>query len=1038
MPLLLHCLLSVAVALGAWLWAPAFADTPPLRWERGADAVFQRVQSPAAALANAIVQDRDGFLWIGGQAGLSRWDGYRFRTYTGDAGRPGALPDSFIHALHVDPQGTLWVGTSAGGLARYDAAQDRFVVYPAAAGNVAGAAVYAIEGDGAGGLWLGTGAGLAHLDPGRGHITPHAGAAGPGAGPVQALLRDRAGALWAGTRHGLWRRLPRSERYSLVPLPTEEGPAPAVTRLMQDSAGRVWAGTRPHGAFVIEPGPGTVRAVRESGNPGAAGLHGDTVFAMLETVPGEVWLGTDGGGIVRVDTHAWQTRRLLHHAGLSSSLPDNDISALFRDRSGLIWVGSDTALSSHDPRQRAVSTWFGGTGASGVSHANVPFLLPLPDGRVWLSVGDGGVDIMDPLKGRIGQLRPDSAHPRSALPKGRVLAMVRGPLGEVYLGTQQGLYLADAQGLGVRRLDIEGRPPGAAVWALCFDAGRLWAGGLDGLWGLDVARPDRPRVVAREDATRLGEPRVTSLTAGPGRLLWIGTRAGLLSRDHATGALQRPAADRPDRIGLPAGYMTTVLTDRQGRLWVGSFGAGIRVVDGRHEDGTPRVRRIGIREGLPDNGVNRLLLDARGDIWASTDDGLAHIDQRTLAVRALRSDMGVGIGSYWTNAGALTATGELLFGGIGGLTVVRPEHLLPPSYLPPVVVTELRAGQQPRLVGAAQHTGRLAPVQLEAEQRSLLVEFAALDYAAPHGIRYAYRLLGFDKEWVATEPSRRLAAYTNLPPGDYRLQLRAASRGGDWTPALELPVRVQPAWHQTHLFRGMAVLLGLALLLGGLQLRTVYFRRRQQQLQALVAERTAALEQRSAELRASQQLLEQMAYADVLTGLANRRRFTDELRRHAAPARAGEGCVLMLIDLDRFKLVNDTLGHDAGDALLVEVAARLARAVPAPGCVARLGGDEFAVLLPAAAAQAAEAVCRRVLQALLEPMSFQGHRLSAGASIGLARCPEHGEQADALYKAADLALYEAKRAGRNTWRWHAAPWADGAAGVLPQARAVAA
>ena len=1017
----LRCLLAFL-----WLFAAAAAHavpgTEPARWTGLSDTLFTHHVGPAGAIGTALAQDASGFLWMGTQVGLLRWDGYSFRSYMADPQTPGSLPDSYIAALHVDTRGRLWVGTSAGGLARFDAARDQFVVYPAGQAGLSAGGVSAIADDGEGGLWVGTGAGLDHVDA-QGVVRPvpegTPAKLGLPDGSGLALLNDRSGALWLGTQKGLLRRDPGTSAFVAVPLDVGGGQSAGVTALHQDGAGHLWIGTRAHGAFVIEAGTSVARAVQESGR--LPSLASDRVRSIAEVMPGEVWLGTDGAGIVAVDVRTWTTRRIRHDAGTPTSLADGDVAALLRDRSGLVWAAAGAGVSRHDPQQQGVVSLLGGSGRpNGISNADVPFVLALPDGRVWLSVAKDGIDIMDPVLGRVGQLRPDAARPLSALPKARVLAMVAGPGGQVYIATRLGLYLSDAGGRRVQRVHVPQRDPTATAWSLCLDGHTLWVGGLDGLWKLDVSEPLHPVVLQHETASRLGDTRVVAILRGGGTSLWVGTRLGLVHVDTASGAVEPVPNDAADPARMPTGYVSSMLLDARGRLWLSSFGNGVLRLEGRDSDGRLRFRRLGLCEGLPHVGVNKLLEDARGDIWASTDDGLAVIDAQSLAVRVLQRPQGVGLLAYWTNAGAVTPAGELLFGGQGGLAVVRPGRLARWDYRPPVVVTDARVGDLPVPLGSLNAAPGQARLELKPQVRGLWVEFAALDYSAPERNRYAHRLLGFDADWIATEPTRRLASYTNLPPGDYTLQLRGSNRDGVWSDApLALPIRVLPAWYQTLWFRGLCGLFALLLVVALVQARTFYLRRRQHELEGQVVARTAELQRRSEELHESQRQLEKLAYADPLTGLPNRRLFNEELRRQVAQAtRDGRPFTLLLIDLDGFKKVNDTLGHDAGDALLVETAARLMVAVRANDRIARMGGDEFAVLTLGSEHEAVDPICRRIVAALGEPLSFNGSTLQVSASIGVALYPTHGTSPDVLYKAADVALYEAKRGGRDTWRWY--------------------
>jgi diguanylate cyclase (GGDEF)-like protein len=189
-------------------------------------------------------------------------------------------------------------------------------------------------------------------------------------------------------------------------------------------------------------------------------------------------------------------------------------------------------------------------------------------------------------------------------------------------------------------------------------------------------------------------------------------------------------------------------------------------------------------------------------------------------------------------------------------------------------------------------------------------------------------------------------------------------------------------------------------------------------LKRQVALRTAELETLAAELQLSQQKLEQLAYSDTLTGLPNRRMFNDCFRRLLALKQRQQGLfALLVIDMDAFKQINDTHGHDAGDAVLMEVARRLERMVRASDCLARVGGDEFFMLIaePNEAA-AVEYVCCRMIESFAEPVLFRGMSLRVTVSIGAALYPGDGETQDSLYKSADLALYRVKRNGGNGWR----------------------
>jgi diguanylate cyclase (GGDEF)-like protein len=355
----------------------------------------------------------------------------------------------------------------------------------------------------------------------------------------------------------------------------------------------------------------------------------------------------------------------------------------------------------------------------------------------------------------------------------------------------------------------------------------------------------------------------------------------------------------------------------------------------------------------------------------------------------------------------------LAFGGIGGLTLVRPDLLKDNDDRPPVAVTSVVVGGKALPWGRFGKDGPSAPIVIPADANSLAVEFSALDYSAPERNRYASWLEGYDRSWNETDAAHRVAAYTNLPPGRYVLHLRGSNRDGVWMErTLSLLVTVQPHWYQTVWFRGIELLFVFGAVLVLLQTRTSYLRMRQRELELQVASQTAELRERECQF-------EQMAYFDFLTGLPNRRAFLDQFNRLSALVqRQGGTLALLLIDLDQFKQINDSLGHDAGDALLIESARRLQSAIRESDYLFRLGGDEFCILLiDAGDVASVEVCCRKLTECFTAAVPFQASEMRTSPSIGVARFPADGQSLDELYKLADMALYEAKRGGKNTWRW---------------------
>ncbi len=788
------------------LWGATEAGAQsPGRWKALTSVVFRNYghdQGMPHPVATALAQDHDGFIWIGTQGGLARWDGYRFKSYKADASVSGSLPDDWIQTLHVDPAGRLWIGTTAGQLALYDSARDRFALIPLGleAGRIH---IGAILDDGVGGLWIGTDDGLRHLTPQTGAVgvlrSGMPGAAGLPAGRIQAALRDRTGTLWIGTPTGLTKRADKTRDFLAVSL---GGQTLGVSALYLDMDGRVWIGTVRDGLFVIDRPGAKPRPIGAD-----AHLPPSSVSAICAAGPHEIWVSLRDSGILSVDTRSGVATRILHDRTLPNSLAHDDIWTLLRDDAGSLWAGGTGGLSYHPHDPGLISTVFGQQERSGsLSSSDVLSILLTQDGHVWLGYIAGGVDVIDPVRGRIAALRPDSTYPARSLPREAMFAMAQGAGGRVYLGTRRGLYRSDLSARTAALVAVKGRDPHLAINALAYDAGTLWIGGeYDGLWaiapGKGAGSPDRIAFGAT-DAAKLSNPEVTVIQRGSGQDLWVGTRNGLNRVNLTSHAVERILADPADPQGLPGRFVSSLQIDRKGRLWVGTFGGGLALATGRDADGRMRFRRFGLPDGLPHLNVDSLSMDGEGMLWAGTDDGLARVDPNTLSIRAVGPAEGAALRDYFVGARGATIAGEALFGAKDGLAVVRPGPLPPWRFRPRMVITDLRVGGMAVPIASGAHDGTATPVLLTPTTNSLAVEFAALDFTFPDHNRYAYRLEGFDRRWTETDSTRRLASYTNLPPGDYVLRLRGSNRAGAWTaPSLALVIRVLPAWYQRLWFK---------------------------------------------------------------------------------------------------------------------------------------------------------------------------------------------------------------------------------------------
>ncbi|AKH42128.1 Cyclic di-GMP phosphodiesterase Gmr [Croceibacterium atlanticum] len=183
-------------------------------------------------------------------------------------------------------------------------------------------------------------------------------------------------------------------------------------------------------------------------------------------------------------------------------------------------------------------------------------------------------------------------------------------------------------------------------------------------------------------------------------------------------------------------------------------------------------------------------------------------------------------------------------------------------------------------------------------------------------------------------------------------------------------------------------------------------------------EHLSQLEEAHVELRAKEAQAHHLAYHDALTGLPNRALFNDRVEQALIKSRHGDAVAILLLDLDRFKHVNDRFGHLVGDELIREVGMRLLRVFPASKSVARLGGDEFAILIEKDdLSHGIEDTLERIVEDVQRPYEVLGNQVHVGVSIGIVIAPEYGSDRTELMRKADIALYRAKAEGRNCYRF---------------------
>jgi diguanylate cyclase (GGDEF)-like protein len=1017
-----------------------FDATLTHQWKEFAAPIFNTISTHHGLpqfTATSFAQDGDHFIWVGTQGGLGRWDGYRFRSYSPNINDPHSIPDNYVTQLHTDASGRLWVAFNSGGVAYYDPKKDHFVRLPIGENGLNHSTVNAIVDDGNNGLWIGTRAGLNHYDIQTGRFKYYVFDANDSSSLpgnfIRALMLDQQGQLWVGTTTGLAKLDSTKQKFLRFALPLPPEIPQKIRSLAQSKDGKIWIGTIDKGAFYLEPSSQLIKPLSvKNQSATTTPFSSDFIFTIAAVADNEVWLGSYLTGIIVVNTQTLETRRIFHEPNRPTSLYDSVIWSIFKDRSGLIWIGTQRGLSLYNPAAHAVYTIFGEENASrSLLGKDYLAVAQLSDGQIWAGSQKQGISKLKLGADRFEYIHSDNSRPQTHLSGSTIFSILEVSPDLIFIGTDRGLYQTNAKASSVKLVKIGNRDPKLRVHSLLHYQGKLWAGGEGGVWELDLARPYAEQSVRPKWGEIFLKKYVKEMLIGPDGALWVGTlHDGMMRVDLSTGATVNYSPNESKEFKIGHKNISNIFFDSRNWLWVGTQGGGVDLI--RTVQGQQTLVNIGKAQNLPNQLVSKIIEDKQGKIWASTDNGIVEIDPDTLQVQAYGEADGVSILGYWSGSGVATAQGDLVFGGVGGLTVIRPSNLVAYEYQAPIVLTSLQVGGVNVAVNHSRFIGKQAEkITIHPEANSLLMEFSALDYSDPESNRYAYQLQGFDKNWTETDFTKRFAAYTNLPPGEYQMRIRGTNRGGLWSSnELVFVVKVLPAWYQTKLAFLTYALILIGFIVGVVKWRLWRLNKEKKNLEVLVTQRTQ-------ELLLSKHMLEEQSLTDHLTGLRNRRylnlcidkEITQIKQAYDVLAQAqykreqqSIDMVFMMVDLDHFKSVNDTYGHAAGDVTITSTTTALRKAIRETDIIIRWGGEEFLIMARSTNFKEAEVLAERI-RSSVEQLAIElpdGQVLHKTCSIGFTNFPFIPNAIDAftweqVVDVADQCLYAAKRNGRNAW-----------------------
>ncbi len=835
-------------------------------------------QGLSQSVVNAIFQDSKGFLWIGTQDGLNRYNGYDFTVYKPEPENEHSLSDRWITSIVEDKDGFLWIGTRQGGLNRFDPRSGLFTVFrydPNDSLSLSNNRINALLVDKDGLLWVGTDRGLDRLNANNIDFTHIITREGDQSNPVTALYQDRNGYMWIGIRgSGLLRfNVQKGSSQTYTSSAKSTGLSNNnVTSIEEDAQGNLWIGTRSGLNRFTESSQSFTHYYHQPLAPES--LVSDSINHLYVDHNGILWIATSEG----LDVYNAQFNQFIHyhHEPVNlDSLSNNFVSAVYEDRGSVMWVGTwGGGVNKYNRKQDDFAYYRSDPlNPQSLSGNLISAIFVEPTGGiVWIGTSDNGLNRFNSLTSEFKQFHHDPANPDS-LSSDQIYSIFEDAENRLWVGTSKALDLLDP-GTGTAKHyipgDAEGSLSGLPVYSIYEDHfGNLWFGTGD---GLDRFDPQTDTFIPYrhdpENEASLGGEQISAITEDWRGNLWVGTWDGGLNRfDRASNGFVRYQNSPRDGKSLSNNTVLSVYQSHEGVIWVGTAGGGLNRYDAAADNFTAYTEE----DGLPNNVIYGILEDRENHLWLSTNYGLSRFDPRTLNFRNYTVSDGLQSNEFNSNAYAITPRGEMYFGGINGMNFIDPLSISTSAYVPSVVLTSLTQNGEP--VKSDTRVEALQEITLHWPQNSFEFEFAALSYGQPNKNQYAYKLENFENDWnyIGTKHNSR---YTNLPGGTYTLLLKGSNSDGVWndTP-LQIKVTVVPPVWQTNWFR---ILLGLGLasiVVAGYGLRIASVQRRSRQLERVVQERTGELKKRNTEMealyQADEKIIRTVSINQVFQALVN-------------------------------------------------------------------------------------------------------------------------------------------------------------------------
>ena len=804
---------------------------------------------------NAILKDQDGFLWFGTLSGLNRYDGHSCRVFRKSYNDSSSLLDNSIQALYELPGEKMWVVTM-GGVCIYNSATEKFDAdyggYLQSLGLPLGVITNVIKGNN-GRYWFiydnldlylysGTGKKISPLRKEQNAEAPSR---------ITSIKETKEGELWLVYQDGFLQQYDINSgkiNFSSPALRNLNGGSNSYDFFI-DNDGDLWLYALNKGVFLFQPRYNSIKQFNENSFPSR--LNTNLVTQVVQDNKGVIWVATDHGGVNLIDKkNNFNISYLLNDPKNPRSIGHNSLHTMYKDDSGIIWMGTYKQGISYLNSNIVLFPLYRHLESSTKSlpYDDVNRFVEDKSGNIWIGTNGGGLIFFDRKQNTFKQYLHDPNN-KNSLSNNVIVSLCVDQKNMLWIGTFfGGLNSFDGQQFTHYRHNDHDSLSLANdnVWEIFEDREqRLWIGTLGS--GLDIL--DRETNHFEHVGYRATPPDrwpfnyISAILEDKKGNLWVGTPGGIavFEKGKTTEVFYRQSKEKNH---LSSSNIICLLEDSKGRIWVGTR-EGLNLFD----EQTKQFQTFTRSDGLPDNMILNILEDNHQTFWISTLNGLCNVipkqgkDGHVLSVSSYDETNNLQNREFNDNAALKTRAGELIFGGPSGFNIINPDKILQPVYHPKIVFTGLQILSKSVVPGELinnrvllqQSLSRLQRIGLKYKENVFSIEFTSLDFDHSIQDKYAYMLKGFNSDWLYADDNLRRVNYTNLGPGHYTFKVKVLNRNRVWSDEKTLQIDIEPPFWRTTIAYTIYILVltGLFLLARRITLDRIHMRYEVQQAHAL-------------------------------------------------------------------------------------------------------------------------------------------------------------------------------------------------------------